>query len=32
MSLEGGAIVVPADQFLTERSAVSAIWHSAMVD
>jgi [glutamine synthetase] adenylyltransferase / [glutamine synthetase]-adenylyl-L-tyrosine phosphorylase len=32
MSLEGGANVVPADQFLTERSAVSAIWHSAMVD
>jgi glutamate-ammonia-ligase adenylyltransferase len=32
MSLEGGANVVPADQFLTERRAVSAIWQSAMVD
>jgi [glutamine synthetase] adenylyltransferase / [glutamine synthetase]-adenylyl-L-tyrosine phosphorylase len=32
MSLEGGANVVPADQFLTERNAVSAIWQSAMVD
>jgi glutamate-ammonia-ligase adenylyltransferase len=32
MSLEGGANVVPADQFVSERSAVSAIWQSAMVD
>ena len=32
ISLEGGATVVPADQFAAERRAVSAIWHSAMVD
>ena len=32
MSLEGGANVVPADQFVAERAAVSAIWRSAMVD
>jgi glutamate-ammonia-ligase adenylyltransferase len=32
MSLEGGANVVPADQFVAERSAVTAIWHTAMVD
>jgi [glutamine synthetase] adenylyltransferase / [glutamine synthetase]-adenylyl-L-tyrosine phosphorylase len=32
ISLEGGASVVPADQFLAERAAVTAIWHSAMVD
>jgi glutamate-ammonia-ligase adenylyltransferase len=32
MSLEGGPNLVPADQFVTERSAVSAIWQSAMVD
>ena len=32
MSLEGGANVVPADQFAAERAAVSAIWQSAMVD
>jgi glutamate-ammonia-ligase adenylyltransferase len=32
ISLEGGATVVPADQFVAERRAVSAIWHSAMVD
>jgi glutamate-ammonia-ligase adenylyltransferase len=32
MSLEGGANVVPADQFLAERAAVTAIWKAAMVD
>ena len=32
MSLEGGTNVVPADQFVAERNAVTAIWHSAMVD
>ncbi|MGC1458866.1 MAG: bifunctional [glutamate--ammonia ligase]-adenylyl-L-tyrosine phosphorylase/[glutamate--ammonia-ligase] adenylyltransferase [Steroidobacteraceae bacterium] len=32
MSLEGGANVVPADQFVAERAAVTAIWMSAMVD
>jgi hypothetical protein len=32
MSLEGGANVVPADQFTAERAAVQAIWKSAMVD
>jgi glutamate-ammonia-ligase adenylyltransferase len=32
MSLEGGANVVAADQFVAERTAVSAIWRSAMVD
>ena len=32
MSLEGGANVVPADQFVAERAAVTAIWKSAMVD
>jgi [glutamine synthetase] adenylyltransferase / [glutamine synthetase]-adenylyl-L-tyrosine phosphorylase len=32
MSLEGGANVVPADQFAAERAAVTAIWKSAMVD
>ena len=32
MSLEGGANVVPADQFVAERSAVTAIWRAAMVD
>ncbi|HEY1899548.1 MAG TPA: bifunctional [glutamate--ammonia ligase]-adenylyl-L-tyrosine phosphorylase/[glutamate--ammonia-ligase] adenylyltransferase [Steroidobacteraceae bacterium] len=31
-SLEGGANVVPAEQFATERAAVTAIWQSAMVD
>jgi glutamate-ammonia-ligase adenylyltransferase len=32
MSLEGGANVVPADQFAHLRAAVTAIWQSAMVD
>jgi glutamate-ammonia-ligase adenylyltransferase len=32
MSLEGGANVVPADQFVAERAAVTAIWMSAMMD
>ena len=32
MSLEGGANVVPADQFMAERAAVRAIWQWAMVD
>ncbi|HTY93342.1 MAG TPA: bifunctional [glutamate--ammonia ligase]-adenylyl-L-tyrosine phosphorylase/[glutamate--ammonia-ligase] adenylyltransferase [Steroidobacteraceae bacterium] len=32
ISLEGGANVVPADQFVAERAAVTAIWKSAMVD
>ena len=32
MSLEGGANVVPGDQFMAERAAVTAIWKSAMVD
>jgi glutamate-ammonia-ligase adenylyltransferase len=32
MSLEGGANVVPADQFAAQRAAVTAIWQSAMVD
>jgi [glutamine synthetase] adenylyltransferase / [glutamine synthetase]-adenylyl-L-tyrosine phosphorylase len=32
MSLEGGANVVPADEFVAERSAVTAIWRAAMVD
>jgi [glutamine synthetase] adenylyltransferase / [glutamine synthetase]-adenylyl-L-tyrosine phosphorylase len=32
ISLEGGANVVPADQFALERAAVGAIWHAAMVD
>ena len=32
MSLEGGANVVPADQFVAERAAVTAIWKLAMVD
>ena len=32
ISLEGGANVVPADQFQVERAAVSAIWQQAMVD
>jgi len=32
MSLEGGANVVPADQFAQLRAAVTAIWQSAMVD
>jgi len=32
MSLEGGANVVPADQFVRERAQVSAIWQSSMVD
>jgi glutamate-ammonia-ligase adenylyltransferase len=32
MSLEGGANVVPADQFAAERAAVTAIWKAAMVD
>jgi glutamate-ammonia-ligase adenylyltransferase len=32
MSLEGGANVVPAEQFAQLRAAVSAIWRSAMVD
>jgi glutamate-ammonia-ligase adenylyltransferase len=32
ISLEGGANLVPAADFVAERAAVSAIWHSAMVD
>jgi glutamate-ammonia-ligase adenylyltransferase len=32
MSLEGGANVVPAEEFVAERAAVRAIWQSAMVD
>ena len=32
MSLEGGANVVPAEEFAAERTAVRAIWQSAMVD
>ncbi len=32
MSLEGGANVVPEEQFAAQRAAVSAIWQSAMVD
>ncbi len=32
MSLEGGANVVPAAEFVAERAAVTAIWKSAMVD
>lgn len=32
LSLEGGANVVSADQFVTERAAVTAIWQAAMVD
>ena len=32
ISLEGGANVVPADQFAAQRAAVSAIWQAAMVD
>ncbi len=32
MSLEGGARVVPAGEFVSERAAVTAIWQSAMVD
>jgi glutamate-ammonia-ligase adenylyltransferase len=32
ISLEGGANLVPAADFVAERGAVSAIWHSAMVD
>jgi glutamate-ammonia-ligase adenylyltransferase len=32
ISLEGGATVVPDDQFRAERAAVTAIWQSAMVD
>ncbi len=32
MSLEGGANVVPATEFVIERAAVRAIWQSAMVD
>ncbi len=32
MSLEGGANVVPADQFTTQRATVTAIWKAAMVD
>jgi glutamate-ammonia-ligase adenylyltransferase len=32
MSLEGGANVVPAEQFAAERAAVTTIWQSAMVD
>ncbi|HEY6454598.1 MAG TPA: bifunctional [glutamate--ammonia ligase]-adenylyl-L-tyrosine phosphorylase/[glutamate--ammonia-ligase] adenylyltransferase [Steroidobacteraceae bacterium] len=32
MSLEGGANVVPAQQFAHLRAAVTAIWQSAMVD
>ena len=32
LSLEGGANSMPADQFVAERAAVTAIWQSAMVD
>jgi glutamate-ammonia-ligase adenylyltransferase len=32
MSLEGGANVVPANQFARERAAVTEIWQRAMVD
>jgi glutamate-ammonia-ligase adenylyltransferase len=32
MSLEGGANVVPANQFARERAAVTGIWQRAMVD
>jgi glutamate-ammonia-ligase adenylyltransferase len=32
LSLEGGANTVPADQFVAQRAAVTAIWQSAMVD